>query len=268
MAYDYLGTMDRDQFDDLVAFARKQKTLIKWQNEHARAEIKRLDSLLAKLHKAHDVFFGGGLGVGQTLPTFRERDIFEADDPDSFEGGADLEITVPVNEPFFEHAGREEAFRVKSPSLKLPVFDLRDALHDADTAEVSRAIKTPFQMAIKHQRENLEWRIRKVQDRQEQLEELRRRREIYSGKRALEIFVSEIDRMFSRSFEPNDNYWWNLNPQPGSTNQKRPEVVFRVDRYTQSQKELKDAIDTSVEFSIGQRDQLDADLSSLEGEGF
>ena len=246
MAYDYLGTMDRDQFDDLVAFARKQKTLVGWQDVHARAEIKRLDSFLAKLLKAHDVFFGGTLGAGQTLSTFRDREIFEKGDPDGEEGGAELDMDAPANEPFLAHAGREEAFRLGPLPLKIPPFDVRTALNDWEPAEVARSIKAPFLPAFKHQREQLEWRVRKVQDRQEQLEEARRRRRVAMDT-ATEVFVADMERMFSGAAEPDSAYWWSLNPQPGSTAQDRPEVIFRRDRYSQSQKELRKACQKAVE---------------------
>ena len=75
MAYDYLGTMDRDQFNDLVLFARKQKTLGVWQEDHAKAEIKRNDCFLVKMLKAHDVFFSGSLGVEQSLPELKDRSL-------------------------------------------------------------------------------------------------------------------------------------------------------------------------------------------------
>lgn len=246
MAYDYLGTMDRDQFDDLVAFARKQKTLVGWQDDHAKAEIKRLDSFLAKLLKAHDVFFGGTLGAGQTLPTFRDREIFEEWDPDTEEGGAELDMDAPANEPFLAHAGREDAFRLGPLPLKIAPIDVRTARNDWESAEVARSIKAPFLPAFKHQREQLEWRVRKVQDRQEQLEESRRRRRVAKDT-ATEIFVADLERMFSGALEPNSAYWWSLNPQPGSTAQDRPEAIFRRDRYSQAQKELRQASQKAVE---------------------
>lgn len=255
MAYDYLGTMDRDQFDDLVDFARKQKTLVSWQNSHSKAEIKRLDSLLVKLAKAHDVFFEGGLGTGQSIPTFRDREIFLPDDPDGQQGGAALDIEAPLNEPTMAHPGRESAFRPSPLSLKVPVLNITPALNDWDTAEVTRAIKAPFLPALKHQREQLEWRVRKVQDRQEQLEEARRRRAV-AKKSSIEKFVADIERMFGRAEETDDFYWWNLNPNPGTLDPTRPENLFKLDRYSQSQKEmvgaLKKAIETSKQLEIGQ----------------
>ena len=246
MAYDYLGTMGRDQFDDLVAFARKQMTLVGWQDAHARAEIKRLDSFLAKMTKAHDVFFGGTLGVGRFIPRFREREIFPPEDPDTDTGGASLEIGAPVNEPRLAHVGREETMRPDDLPLKVPPFDLRDALHDSDTAEVSRAIKAPILPAIKHQRDGLEWRVRKIQDRQEQLEEARLRRQGASV-HSLEKFVSLIDRMFTKAFKEGDSNWWNLNPQPGVEDPTRPDVIFRLGRYSPAQKAMDGAIGKAVE---------------------
>ncbi len=256
MAYDYLGTMDRDQFDDLVEFARKQKTLVSWQDDHAKAEIKRLDSLLAKLMKAHDVFFKGRLGFNRSLPTFRDREIFLPDDPDGQQGGADLDILeASFNEPTLAHSGREEAFRLPPLPLKVPALNITPALNDWDTAEVSRAIKAPFLPAFKHQREQLEWRVRKVQDRQEQLEEARRRRDV--GKRfSIERFVADIERMFGRAEKPDDFYWWNLNPKPGTLDPSRPENIFRQDRYSQSQKEMVSALEKAIgsvkQLKIGQ----------------
>lgn len=245
MAYDYLGTMDRDQFDDLVEFARKQKTLVEWQDSHARAEIKRLDSLLAKMLKAHDVFFAGTLGEGQTIPKFRDREIFEEEDPDTEEGGAELDMEAPMNEPSLSHPGRD-TFRLAPLPLKMPPPDSRTSRNDWDPAEVSRSIKAPFLPAFKHQREQLEWRIRKVQDRQEQLEEARRRRRVAKDS-AIELFVADLEKMFSRAFKPDDTYWWSLNPTPGSTDQTRPDVVFKRDRYSTAQKEMLRSIKKAVD---------------------
>lgn len=250
MAYDYLGTMDRDQFDDLVAFVRKQKTLVGWQDDHAKSEILRLDSFLAKLLKAHDVFFGGTLGIGQTIPTFRSREIFEEGDPDTEEGGAELDMDASANEPFLAHAGREEAFRLGPLPLKIAAPDVRTARNDWEPAEAARSIKAPFLPAFKHQREQLEWRVRKVQDRQEQLEEARRRRRIALDT-SIEVFVADLERMFSGALEPDSAYWWSLNPQPGSTPQDRPEASFRRDRYSQSQRELLSAMLKAVESNMG-----------------
>ena len=109
-----------------------------------------------------------------------------------------------------------------------------------------RSIKAPFLPAFKHQREQLEWRVRKVQDRQEQLEEARRRRRVAMDT-AIEVFVADLERMFSGALEPNTAYWWSLNPQPGSTAQNRPEAIFRRDRYSQAQKELLQASKKAVE---------------------
>lgn len=258
MAYDYLGTMDRDQFDDLMGFARKQKTLVFWQDDHAKAEIKRLDSLLAKLAKAHDVFFGGTLGAGQSIPKFRDREIFDKDDPSGQQGGASLDIEVPVNEPVLAHPGREGAFRLSSPSLKMPVLDTTPTLNDWDTAEVTRAIKAPFLPALKHQREQLEWRVRKVQDRQEQLEEARRRRAVAKAT-SIERFAADIGRMFGRAEETDDFYWWNLNPTPGRLDPTRPENIFKLDRYSQSQKEMAGAVEKAVESN----EQLEIGIQQL-----
>jgi len=246
MAYDYLGTMDRDQFDDLVEFARKQKTLVPWQDAHAHAEIKRLDSFLAKLTKAHDAFFGGTLGVGQSIPKFRDREIFDEDDPSGQQGGAVLDIEVPVNEPILAHFGREAAFRLSPLTLKVAVLDVKPDLKDWPTAEITRAIKAPFLPALKHQREQLEWRVRKVQDRQEQLEEARRRRRVAKSS-AIEKFVADIERMFGRAEQVDDFFWWNLNPKPGTLDPTRPEVLFKQDRYSQSQKEMAPALEKAIE---------------------
>lgn len=255
MAYDYLGTMDRDQFDDLVEFARKQKTLVSWQDEHAKAEIKRLDSLLVKISKAHDVFFGGSLGVGQSIPKFRDREIFDEDDPSGQQGGAALDIETPANEPALAHPGREGAFRPAPLPLKIAAFNTKSAFNDWDTADVSRAIKMPFLPALKHQREQLEWRARKVQDRQEQLEEARRRRRAAKSS-SIEKFVADIERMFGRAGETDDFYWWNLNPNPGRLDPTRPENIFKMDRYSQAQKEMAGAIEKAVksneQLEIGQ----------------
>ncbi len=111
---------------------------------------------------------------------------------------------------------------------------------------VGRAIKAPFLPAFKHQREQLEWRVRKVQDRQEQLEEARRRRDV-AKKFSIERFVADIERMFGRAETPDDFYWWNLNPKPGTLDPTRPESIFKQDRYSQSQKEMKPALDKAIE---------------------
>ena len=248
MAYDYLGTMDRAQFDDLVEFARKQKTLVAWQDSHARAEIKRLDSLLAKMSKAHDVFFAGTLGLhlGQ-IPRFHERGIFDEEgDPDGESGGAELAIDAPANEPYLAHPGRESATALGPLALKMRVLDMRDALNDWESAEVARAIKGAFLPAFKHQREQLEWRVRKIQDRQEQLEEARRRRRIAKGS-SVEKFIADMERMFSSAASPDNPYWWCLNPDPDAVRPDRPEIIFRRDRYSPAQKELKGALDKAVE---------------------
>ena len=255
MAYDYLGTMDRDQFDDLVEFARKQKTLVAWQDSHARAEIKRLDSLLAKMTKAHDVFFAGTLGEGRTVPEFQDRGIFDEDgDPDATAGGAELEIDAPANEPHLAHRGREDAFALGPLTLKAKPPSVQDALNDWEPADVTRGVKSAFLPALKHQREQLEWRVRKIQDRQEQLEEARRRRRIARDS-AVEKFVADLERMFSEAAKVDNPYWWCLNPNPGAVNPERPEVIFRRDRYSPAQEELKRALDKAVKSNL----ELEAD---------
>ena len=99
--------------------------------------------------------------------------------------------------------------------------------------------------ALKHQREQLEWRVRKIQDRQEQLEEARQRRRTARDK-SIEQFVADVERMFGRSVKKDDFYWWNLNPKPDQADPTRPEILFRRDRYSQSQKEIFKAIQKAV----------------------
>ena len=268
MAYDYLGTMDRDQFNDLVLFARKQKTLGAWQEDHAKAEIRRNDCFLVKMLKAHDVFFSGSLGVEQSLPELKDRS-FDTDSVSSAVGVdtecatgettqdvivrancTELDIEVPLNEPHLTHLGREDAFRLKPLSLKIPVFNLKDVLSDADAAELLTATKRQFYPSLKHQRESLEWRVRKIQDRQEQLEESWRRRN-FGRDGVVERYVALLEQMFGEA-EPDQTHWWNLNPKPGSSDQKRPEVIFKKDKYSQPQKDLEQAIEAGVEFQLGE----------------
>ena len=258
MAYDYLGTMDRDQFNDLVLFARKQKTLGVWQEDHARAEIRRNDCFLVKMLKAHDVFFSGSLGADQSLPVLKERSLdggepaLESEDDSSgaaaeaVPGCANLDIEAPLNEPHLAHLGRGGAFRLKPISLKLPVIDIKDVLSDGSAAEVMASIKRQFYPSLKHQREAMEWRVRKIQDRQEQLEEAWRRRS-FGRDEVIEKFVALLEQMFGEA-KSGETYWWNLNPQPGSSDPQRPEVIFRKDKYSQSQKDLGAAIEKGVEF--------------------
>ena len=192
------------------------------------------------------MFFEGTLGVGQTIPKFRDREIFDEDDPCGKQGGAELDIEAPLNEPTLAHSGREDAFRLSPLPLKVAVLDSKPALNDWDTAEITRAIKAPFLPALKHQREQLEWRVRKVQDRQEQLEEARRRRNAAKIS-SIDRFVADIERMFGRAEETDDFYWWNLNPKPGTLDPTRPENIFKVDRYSQSQKEMVGALEKAIE---------------------
>lgn len=268
MAYDYLGTMDRDQFNDLVLFARKQKTLGVWQEDHAKAEIRRNDCFLMKMLKAHDVFFCGSLGVDQKIPALADRS-FDDDSTNSVASigtecgigdttqdvisGAnctELDIEVPLNEPHLAHLGREVAFRLKPLSLKIPFSDLKDVLSDADSAELLTATKRQFYPSLKHQRESLEWRVRKIQHRQEQLEEAWRRRN-FGRDGVIERYVALLEQMFGEA-EPDQTHWWNLNPNPGSSDQKRPEVIFKKDQYSQPQKDLEQAIEAGVEFQLGE----------------
>ena len=129
---------------------------------------------------------------------------------------------------------------------------MKDVLSDADSSEVLAATKRQFYPSLKHQRESLEWRVRKIQHRQEQLEEAWRRRNL-GRDGVIERYVSLLEQMFGEA-EPDQTHWWSLNPKPGSSDQKRPEVIFKKDKFSQSQKDLELSIKLGVDF------QLDVDF--------
>lgn len=156
MAFEFLGTFNKSQFDRVVAFARSQTGLIDARIAHLEAEIRRVGAL----DFAYDA---DGVPTGYTVS--KPADSYLAKLVGAYEalgGDALYDLNIrSIVQPVFVIKADES-----SPAQRMSSGEIigQPGLNDANSAERMRQIRIWLDDTLQYRREYLERKIRRMVD--------------------------------------------------------------------------------------------------------
>lgn len=191
MGFDFLGTFNKSQFDRFVAFAKAQLPLIDARILHLEAEIRRVGVYVMKFDK--------GKPIG-----------YVATPSDSYLGKLTAAYEVNGGDPFYDLQIRtmsDPVFLMKGTETKAPTMmsngepKTAPGLADAESAIMMQKARGWLDETLRHNRDRLEHKIRRVVDYGDQLNSeiaaLKLIRQGVSVDDSLENVISEVYQLFT-----------------------------------------------------------------------
>lgn len=191
MAFDFLGTFNKSQFERFVSFARTQLPLIESRIQHNTRELARIGTLRFSFDASN-------------IPN-----AVSADPETSLLGKLLAAYEVLGGNPFLDlrTRGKEQAVFVRRGSEALPASTMSSGevlpskgLRDAYSAELMRSLRTPVQDTLRWRFENLERRIRRALDYSDQLASENASLQVYVAaatvEGSLEFISNHIQQLF------------------------------------------------------------------------
>jgi hypothetical protein len=191
MSFDFNGTFNKSQFDRFVAFARAQVPLIDQRIIHLTAELNRIGVYVMRFDK--------GIPIG-----------FVASPADSYLGKLTSAYEVQGGDPFYDLQIRlmaDPVFLIKGSEYKSPTMmsngepKTAPGLADAESANLMAKARGWVDESLRHNRDRLEHKIRRVVDYGDQLNAeisaLNLIRSAVTVDGSLENSISEIQQLFS-----------------------------------------------------------------------
>jgi seryl-tRNA synthetase len=175
MAFNFLGTLNKPQLDELRNFLEAEIEDVDQQINYLRTELNNLSRTRDDLLQA-DINFGG-----KTINTF-------VSDNEAVGTKKLTELDTQTNTVKSSE---------KNVTTKLPYVAFANLQDDSVSASLIEKAKRPFISNIKYKRERLEYKIKKITDAMEQTNETIDRKAIAKTQTA--ALLNQVDSMFNNT---------------------------------------------------------------------